>query len=176
MRRCGIALAVLVLVLVIVFSSGCAGNKIETTERTETNPTSTPADPEAVAFHKQGFDAFFKGNYNEALDLYNKSIAADPGYTRAWIDKGNALMALNRSAEAVSVYDEVLARADYLPNVWNSRGIALMATGNYSAARDSFDRVLQLAPDYPDAQANRDIALEKMQQGNISDPPVTGKV
>ena len=29
------------------------------------------------------------GNYTEALDLYNMAIAADPGYTRAWIDKGN---------------------------------------------------------------------------------------
>lgn len=169
--RNGIILAFLALTVVTSLSSGCLGNSAEA------NPPLTPASvPEAIELHKAGLNAYVLGNYSEALDLYNQAIAADPGFTRAYIDKGNALMQLKRFTEAIQVYDVVLAREDYLPNVWDNRGKAMMATGNYSAARDSFDRVLQLEPEYIDAKANRDLANEKLQQEGIPGLPETGQV
>jgi Flp pilus assembly protein TadD len=173
MRRNGIVLAVLALMLVTVFSSGCTGNKPGTTE---TTPLVTTVAPTAIELHKQGSDAMINGNYTEALDLYNMAIAADPGYTRAWIDKGTALLVLNRSAEAIAVYDEVLAREDFVPNVWNNRGKALMATGNYSAALDSFEKAIQQSPEFTEAIENRDLVLKKMQQGEETGTLVTGEV
>jgi Flp pilus assembly protein TadD len=160
MRRNGINLAVLVLMLVAALSSGCTENKTETTV---TYPSLSPAAPSAVDLHMQGFDAYSNGNYTAALDLYNQAIAVDPGYMRAWMDKGNVLMRLNRSAEAVDAYDVVVTHEDYVPNVWNYRGKALMATGNYSAARDSFDRALQQAPEFAEAKENRDLAQKMLQ-------------
>ena len=173
MRRSGIIPAVLALMLVAVLSVGCTGNNTETTE---TYPLLTPPVQAAADLHMKGFEAYENGNYAAALDLYNQSIAADPGYMRAWMDKGNALMQLNRSAEAIAAFDVVLAHEDYVPNVWNSRGKALMATGNYSAARDSFDQALQQAPDFIEAKENLDLVLEKMQQGEHAGPVVTGQV
>jgi tetratricopeptide (TPR) repeat protein len=161
MRRNGIIPAVLALMLVAVLSAGCTGNKTETKE---TYPVLTLAAPAAIDLHMQGFDAYTNGNYTEALDLYNQAIAADPGYLRAWMDKGNVLLQLNRSAEAISAYDVVLAHVDYpVPRIWNDRGKALMATGNYSAARDSFDRALQQAPEFAEAKENRDLAQKMLQ-------------
>jgi tetratricopeptide (TPR) repeat protein len=173
MRRNGIVLAVLALMLVTVLSSGCTGNAPGTTE---TTPLVTTVAPAAIELHKQGSDALINGNYTEALDLYNMAIAVDPGYTRAWLDKGNTLLVLNRSAEAIAVYDVVLAREDFVPNVWNNRGKALMATGNYSAALDSFEKAIQQSPEFTEAKENRDLVLEKMQQGEQAGPVVTGQV
>jgi tetratricopeptide (TPR) repeat protein len=157
MRSNGIVLAVLALMLVTVLSSGCTGNKTET----NAGLTHTPV-PAAVDLHKQGFEAYSNGNYTSALDFYNRSIAADSNYTRAWMDKGNVLMRLNRTKEAILVYDVVLARENDLAIVWNSRGEALMTIGNYTEARDSFDKALQIAPEYAQAKANRDLALAKI--------------
>ena len=157
MRSNGIVLAVLAIVLVTVLSSGCTGNNAET------NPVMTPAPvPAAVDLHSRGFDAYIKSNYTTALDFYNQSIAADPKYTRAWIDKGNVLVKLNRTSEAISSYDSALALENDLALVWNSRGEALMTIGNYTEARDSFDKALQIAPEYAQAKANRDLALARL--------------
>jgi tetratricopeptide (TPR) repeat protein len=116
----------------------------------------------AVDLHKAGFNAYIKGNYTTALDLYNQSITADPKYTRAWIEKGNVLVKLNRTAEAISAYDSALALENNLAIVWNSRGEAQMTIGEYAQARDSFDKALTIAPEFPEAKANRDLALAKL--------------
>lgn len=164
MRRKGIVLGLIALLLVTVLSLGCLGNKTETTGTTSSpTPLPTTAVPAALDLHKQGFAAYSTGNYTAALDLYDRAIAADPGYNRAWIDKGNVLLELNRSAEAIAVYDVVLERNTLVPYVWNNRGKALMAVGNYSAARDSFDRALQIAPEFTEAQENRDRAQKMLQ-------------
>jgi tetratricopeptide (TPR) repeat protein len=157
MRSNGIVLAVLALMLVTVLSSGCTENNAGA------NPVMTPAPvPAAVDLHIKGFDAYIKGNYTTALDFYNQSIAADPKYTRAWMDKGNVLVKLNRTSEAISSYDSALALENDLAIVWNDRGEALMTIGNYTEARDSFDKALQIAPEYANAKANRDLALAKI--------------
>jgi tetratricopeptide (TPR) repeat protein len=152
-----IILSALFVLLVTVFISGCANNASGTSGTTL--PTPVPA---AVDLHNTGFDAYVKGDNLIALEYFNQSIAADPAYTRAWIDKGNVLVRLNRSEEAIEAYDTALVQDKGLAVVWNRRGVALMATGNYSAARDSFDRALQLAPGFIEAKENRDLLLKKL--------------
>jgi tetratricopeptide (TPR) repeat protein len=157
MRNYAIVLAVLAIMLVTVLSAGCTG------DNTDTNPVMTPAPvPAAVDLHSKGFDAYIKGNYTTALDLYTQSITADPRYTRAWMDRGNVLVKLNRTTEAISSYDSALALENNLASVWNSRGEALMTIGKYAEARDSFDKSLQIAPEYATALANRDLADAKL--------------
>lgn len=157
MRSHAIILAVLAIMLVTVMSAGCMGTN------TDTNPVMTPAPvPAAVDLHLRGFDAFIKGDYTTALDLYNQAIAADPKYTRAWIDKGNVLVKLNRTSEAIASYDSALALENNLAIVWNNKGEALMTLGKYAEARDSFDKALQIAPEYATAKSNRDLVLAKL--------------
>lgn len=162
MRSNHIVLAVLALMLITVLSSGCTGDKAQPNPP-QTNPVLTRAPvSSAVDLDSKGFDAFIKGNYSIALDFYNQSITADRKYTRAWINKGNVLVKLNRTSEAISSYDSALALENNLAIVWNSRGEALMTMGNFTEARDSFDKALQFAPEYAKAKENRDLALAKL--------------
>jgi len=157
MRCVGSFLAVLFMIIVIVLSSGCTGNN------SETNPIITQVPiPASIDLHNKGFDAYIKGNYTTALDLYNQAITADPKNTRAWIDKGNVLVKLNRTSEAISSYDSALALENDLAQVWNNLGEAQMINGEYEQARDSFDKALQIAPEYATAKTNRDLVLEKL--------------
>ena len=156
-----IGIVVFILSVLLVMSAGCinsnsAGNSVN-------QPAMTPQpNAAAVELHNQGFSAFTNGNYQAALDFYNQSIAADPKYARAWMDKGNTLIFLNRTEEAISAYDSALALDKNLALVWNSKGEALMTLGRYAEARDSFDKALQIAPDYAKAKMNRNLTLSKL--------------
>jgi tetratricopeptide (TPR) repeat protein len=160
MRVQGIISAVLIVVMLNVMIAGCISN---TSDKPQV-VTPTPYMPVVAAadLHMKGFDAYIDGKYSMALDLYNQSVTADPKYTRAWIDRGNVLVVLNRTSEAISSYDSALALENTLPLVWISRGEALMTIGNYTGARDSFDKALQIAPANPNAKAGRDLALAKL--------------
>jgi tetratricopeptide (TPR) repeat protein len=151
-------ISVLFVLFEVVIICGCVNNISGSSGLT----TSTII-PKAIELHNTGFDAYLKGDYPIALEYFNQSIAADPNYLRAWIDKGNVLVKLNRSEEAIMAYDAALSRAPERADVWNNRGETLMARGNYTAARDSFDKALQIAPEYAAAKENRDLAQKKMQ-------------
>jgi tetratricopeptide (TPR) repeat protein len=157
MRHERILLALQALMLAAVLISGCTMNI------PGTNSIITPVPvPAAVDLNEQGFRAFVAGNHTLALDFYNQSIAVDPKYTRAWINKGDVLVRLNRTSEAVSSYDSALGLENNLAIVWNSRGEAMMAEGDYTGAYESFNKSLQIAPEYVKAKENRNLAKEKM--------------
>jgi tetratricopeptide (TPR) repeat protein len=156
-----IGIVVFILSVLLVMSAGCINSNSATNSANQ--PAMTPqANAAAIELHTEGFAAFTNGNYQAALDFYNQSIAADPKYTRAWMDKGNTLIFLNRTEEAISAYDSALALDKDLALVWNSRGEALMKLGRYSEARDSFDKALQVAPDFALAKVNRNLTLSKL--------------
>jgi len=157
MRFPGIIPTVIVVLVLTVMSAGCINN---TSEKSQiASPTPVVA---AVDLHMKGFNAYINGNYTTALEFYDQSIAADPKYARAWMDKGNLLAELNRTEDAISAYDSALAVNNNLALVWNSRGEALMTLGKYAEARDSFDKALKIAPEFGKAKENRNLTLEKL--------------
>jgi tetratricopeptide (TPR) repeat protein len=151
----------LVILFVTTLYSGCIGNTPE--KKTCINCTSPiqTLTADAVKFFDKGSDAYINHDYSMALDFYNKSLEADPAYTKAWIAKGNVLIRMNRTSDAISAYDSALTIRNDLPEVWYSKGEALMTLGRYREASDSFEKVLILVPDYPLAKENRDLALAK---------------
>lgn len=48
------------------------------------------------------------GNFEEAIDLYEKAIQIDSNSAQAWYRKGNALLLLNRSKEAIECFNQAL--------------------------------------------------------------------
>ena len=49
-----------------------------------------------------------EGKYEEAIASYDKAIEIDPKYTKAWINKGNALRKLGRHEDAIVCYDRAI--------------------------------------------------------------------
>jgi tetratricopeptide (TPR) repeat protein len=149
-------LIIFTIVLIGAISAGCINNKVVY------QPGITPTSTTAADLHMKGFDAYINGNFTTALDFYDQALDADPKYTRAWMDKGNVLIKLNRTSEAIAAYDAALALDNNLSLVWNSRGEALMALGRYSEALESFDKALQIAPEYARAKENRNLTQAKL--------------
>lgn len=57
-----------------------------------------------VALNNKGVALYKQGNYTGAIKFYEKAIQIDPGYVRAWSNKGDALKAIHCDTEAEKAF------------------------------------------------------------------------
>lgn len=68
-----------------------------------------------------------EGNHAEAIACYEKGLAIDPSKTVIWVNKGAALLALQRASEAVACFDRAISLDPRDSSAWNNKGIALIS-------------------------------------------------
>ena len=121
---------------------------------------------------------FSKGQYEEALKLYDDALLLDPSNNKLKMNKGSALYKLDQLDEAEKLYQDALAqedkkaRADAHYNLGNiqykqgeqleSAGNAASARGKYSQALESYVNTLKLRPNDKDAKWNLQLAHQKV--------------
>ncbi len=89
--------------------------------------------------------------YEEAIARHNQSLALNPLYPEAWLNRGMMLSALNRYEEAIASYDKALElKADYAEALLH-RGHAQRESGRYQEAAADYQTALQIKPNYGDA-------------------------
>ena len=98
----------------------------------------------------------------EALDDFDRVLAADPGMAAVWNNRGLALNALKRHEEALASYERAIALAPLAAQAHNNRGDALRELRRFGEALASFDRALAIKPDDWASLNNRAIALSLM--------------
>jgi len=62
------------------------------------------------------------GNYNAAIDCYNRAIEIDPNYASAW-NKGNSLRDLGKNDEAIECYNRAIEIDPNYASAWNNKHI-----------------------------------------------------
>jgi tetratricopeptide (TPR) repeat protein len=63
-----------------------------------------------VALNNEGMALYKQGNYTGAIKFYDRAIKIDPGYVRAWRNKGDALKAMHCDTEAETAFATALGR------------------------------------------------------------------
>jgi predicted TPR repeat methyltransferase len=119
-----------------------------------------------------------RGEFDAAVDLFDRAIAAEPGLASAYNNRGNALLALHRPAKAVASYDQALALKVESAHALNNRGSALQAMMRFDDALASFARAIACDPGLAAAHQNRgellleigerDAAIEALQQARAA--------
>lgn len=97
----------------------------------------------ADALVLQGDLAWDRGEPAEAVDHYDKALAADPGSHRALAGRARALVALDRTSDAQRDYEEALAMAP-LPEYALRAGELAVSLGLDGDAATHFHRVRSL--------------------------------
>lgn len=123
------------------------------------------ADPRDFgALHLMGVIALQSGETQDALALFRRALAREPGSPLALINQGNALQALGRFAEAVESFAHAAAAAEPSLRVvaLYNRGNAQRQAGELAAARESFDAVIALQPTHVDARNNLAVTLQDL--------------
>lgn len=89
---------------------------------------------QAEKFFRRGSEFQESGNNAEAIRCYDAGLAIDASNPDAWINKGAALLALNRAQEAITCFDRAIALRPGDSGAWNNKGYALYFINQYAAA------------------------------------------
>lgn len=103
-----------------------------------------------------------KGNHTRALELLDRSVAANPRGAAAHYNRANILRDTNRLKDAIKGYDAALKlNPKHIGALINSAAV-LRRLKRHSEAIDSYDRAIAIAPNEVNAHHGRGIALGEL--------------
>ncbi len=104
------------------------------------------------------------GQYDAALQQYEKALEQDSRCYEAWLGKGVTLEALQRYEAAIAAYDRAVNIKPNDYEGWYNRGLVLGRLGKYDDAMTSYGQALVIAPSNPNLWLHRGIILAKLSQ------------
>lgn len=113
-------------------------------------------------FFSDGNALFDGGNYQGAIDDYDKALSLVPNDSDAMYQKGRALNNLGQYAAAISYYDQVLSISPNDTDVMRSKGISLENLGENNDAIEYFDKVLSISSNDTEALYHKGLTYENM--------------
>ncbi|MDD1719127.1 MAG: tetratricopeptide repeat protein [Methanoregulaceae archaeon] len=146
MNVCGIGL----FVLLLVSQSVAAGS------------TGGPATTDG------GRELLREGRYQEALDMFDSVIAANPADSTARIYRGSALYSMGLTSQALLSIDIALGQNPSILQGWTTKGRILLDTGDPQGALASFERALALEPGNGAVLEGRGDALAALGRGGAA--------
>ena len=108
----------------------------------------------------KGTELYYKGEYSNALEWYEKAILTDPMNAEAWYNKGLALANVGKIEESILCFDKVIEINPLALDALYSKGLSLAKLGKYEESIKFNDKVIEINPGYVDAWNNKRRTLE----------------
>lgn len=99
-----------------------------------------------------------------ALKYFQEALYLKPQMTNAWIGRGDALFAIERSQAALVSYDKATRLEPDSPKAWQGRGEVLYRLQRFEAAKTAFDKALELEPNNAEILNRKGRALYKLER------------
>jgi tetratricopeptide (TPR) repeat protein len=90
--------------------------------------------------------AFQRSNFQSAIELLQKVVAADPKHKTAWMDLGRAQMILRQSDAAIISFKKQAELNPYDEYAYNALGWAYTTQRKYDDAATAFNKALEINP------------------------------
>lgn len=98
----------------------------------------------------------------EADQLYKQAISMRSDYVQAYINRGDILMKLNRTAQAQEVYEKALLYDSDNADIYYNLGVVHLEQGKSAQAQVYFNKALELYPEHEQALLNSAILLQEL--------------
>jgi tetratricopeptide (TPR) repeat protein len=112
--------------------------------------------------YRRALDHHQRGQFQEAIAIYDRVIALKPNHAQAHNNRGAALGQLGRYAEALASCDHAIVINPAYAQAHDNRANAIRLLGYYDEALASCDRAIAIKPDYAEAYDNRGIAFYQL--------------
>ena len=90
--------------------------------------------------------AFQRGNFQQAVELLQKVVAADPKHKSAWMDLGRAHMVLRQTDEAIVAFKKQADLNPYDEYAYSALGWAYTTQRKYDDAATAFNKAIEINP------------------------------
>jgi tetratricopeptide (TPR) repeat protein len=107
--------------------------------------TITKLDPNIVCSLRDADNCKMAGDYQLALNQYNKIIDVDPANAIALQSKADVLDLMGNFTEAIRCYETALECDPYNAEAWYNRGMTLWKTGRHEEGFESIRKGISLA-------------------------------
>ena len=116
-------------------------------------------------------DAEARGEFKNAIKVYDTVIRLTPDFADAYINRGDVKKKLGDFKDAIKDYDIALRLGDDYAYVYFNRGHAKDDLGDQRGALEDYDSAIRLDPAYVDAYLNRGAVKSNLgdEKGAISD-------
>jgi tetratricopeptide (TPR) repeat protein len=109
---------------------------------------------------------FQKSKFTEAIQVWERSITADPTLeANARYNIGLAYAGMEQYEEAIKSWDITIRLAPESPIAYDNKGTALAILGRNEEALAAYEKAIKLAPDESKYKADRDMLLNVMKTG-----------
>lgn len=112
-----------------------------------------------TANHLLGTMYYQLGNFERALDYMEKSIQAEPGEKKYWLNYGGVMALAGKYEEAIACFDEVLKTDPDNTEALNRKSYCYWQLNRNNEAEETARRALALAPHNLDGYVNLGISL-----------------
>jgi len=119
-------------------------------------------DARLVGLHEQALELRARGQYAQALVVFDELTKLDPSDLRVRFNRAVVLAELDRALEAMSIYDELLKLTPNDPQLFQNRASVLLDLGRAEEALLELDRAMTGLPDSPVLRVLRADILTKL--------------
>jgi Tfp pilus assembly protein PilF len=107
----------------------------------------------------QANQLFASGQFQEAIDLYQKALLIQPNFSAIEFNCALAYQAIQDHPHALDYYDQAIMHQPDYADAYINRGNVLRDLQQLELARQSYERALQLAPQMVQAWINLGVVL-----------------
>jgi tetratricopeptide (TPR) repeat protein len=111
----------------------------------ENNRTVVQVSHDVETFIRYGDENMFQGQFEQAVQHYDKAIRSQSDSAKAWHSKANALEALGMYEEALKCYNTALECDDGDAECWFNKGVILEKLGKAKDGKACIENAVNIA-------------------------------
>ena len=123
---------------------------------------------EAIHIYCIGMDYYEKGQYDQAIKSFTKSLEIDPKYFLAYLNRGDVYYEKGQYDLAITDLTKALEIDQKNFAAYHNRGVAYYAKGQYGLAIKDLTKALEIDPKNANAFYHRGIAYENKGQYDLA--------
>ena len=108
-----------------------------------------------------GLARFDEGEYDQALDHYNKAVSIEPDDVYSYNNRGIIYGKRGEYQQAIDDFNHALRIVPSFANAYNNRGYSYYKLGQYPRAIEDYGQAIRFKPDYAEAYVNRGVLYLK---------------
>ena len=96
-------------------------------------------------FNRQGVEYSNAGNYDRAIESFNKALKLSPeGDALTFTNLGATYLKMNEGDKALNCFDKAINLSPDYANAWNMRGVLYFNESDFDKARENFQQAFKL--------------------------------